>query len=355
MANKKVLDNQCPACKAPIVFNAKSGKFDCEYCGNSFTVNELNSAASKASLDNKTKEVEEDTTEYISYNCPDCGAQVVCDENTAATFCVYCGNTNIIKNRLEGKFAPDKIIPFRKAKEDAISAFKSLKKGRPFLPKEFTLESNIEKITGVYIPFWLYDIKVSGSYNLDGKVVTSWTSGDMHYTKTDTYKYYRTGSMNLIMVPVDGSTKFDNDIMNTIEPFDFKELEEYNHAYLSGFLAERYDVSSEDAFSDANIRALNSAREEMSNGASPGAIPFEDTLASEIVNKYYVLLPVWMVNTKYEDKYYLFAMNGQTGEFVGNMPINIKKAIVFGIGIFVLVGLLITLISYFVYLGGSAL
>ena len=36
----------------------------------------------------------------------------------------------------------------------------------------------------------------------------------------------------------------------------------------------------------------------------------------------YALMPVWMLNTKYRGKDYLFAMNGQTGKIVGELPMS---------------------------------
>lgn len=346
----KVIDNKCPNCKAPIVFNPEIGAFKCEYCGGSFSAEEL-----KNMEDEKNSNKEEEV-EYVHYNCPDCGAEIITDENTAATFCVYCGNSSIIKSRLSGKFAPSKVIPFSKTKDDAIKAFKSLKKGRLLIPKEFINEKNIEKITGVYIPFWLYDISSSGALDIDATRVNSWTKGDTHYTKTDYYKVLRDGSMNFFRIPVDGSTRFDNDIMNSIEPFDYTKLVDYNHAYLSGFLAEKYDVESEVAINDALERSNRSTRETMLGSASlySSKVIVNDTITSKEVNHEYVMLPVYMVNVKYKDKYYLFAMNGDTGEFVGNIPLDKKKAFLLGVISFISLMLIVLILSYIIYLiGGS--
>ena len=239
---EQALDNKCPSCGAPIHYNPKASKWKCEYCNSTFTLEEMkkyNNASNdkhndteKENLVKETAKKEIDDMVYISYKCQNCGAEIVADEQTAATFCVYCGSTAILKNKLSGAFAPSLIIPFKTEKQEAIHAFVGLKKGRPFVPKDFTSKENIEKIKGVYIPFWLYDIMVSGTVNCNGTQVTSWTRGDMHYTKTDTYAINRTGEMLFTKVPVDGSTRFANDIMNSIEPFDYKEIIEYNHAYI---------------------------------------------------------------------------------------------------------------------------
>lgn len=350
----KVLDVQCPSCSAPLHFDAKLGKMKCEYCDSVFDVNEFKN------IDNVN--VEESTEEplekesYVKYNCPDCGAEIIADENTSATFCLYCGNTAILKNKLSGKFAPDKIIPFKMVKEDAIKAFKDLCKGRIFMPKFFNSVKNIEKITGLYIPFWLYEVDVDGSIDATGTRITSWTRGNTHYTKTDFYDVNRTGAMNYKRIPVDGSTRFANDIMNTLEPFYFHYLVDYNHAYLSGYLAEAYDVKSEDAYEDAKKRALETTKNVMLNdmGSYSSKTIKNNNLNASMKGYEYALLPVWMLNVKYKDKYYLFAMNGQTGEFVGNVPVDKKKVVIFSVILFVICFALVILISYIIYLGGNA-
>ena len=346
----KVLDNKCPGCGAPIHFKPKLGIFKCDYCEGEYTAEQLKDME-------KINKEEVDTTNYVNYNCPDCGAEIITDENTAATFCVYCGNTSIIKNRLSGKFAPSKIIPFKMEKQKAIEAFKRLRKGRPLTPKTFTSENNIEKIQGVYIPFWLYEVDVDGTIEATATRVKSWSSGDTHYTKTDYYNVVRTGTMSYHRVPVDGSTRFANDMMNTIEPFDYSKLIDYNHAYLSGFLAEKYDVNKKDAFKDAKTRTLNSTKEEMLNsmhGYSSKTIK-KNKLESKEKNVEYALLPVWMVNVKYNNEYYLFAMNGESGKFIGNIPIDKKKTILISIISFAVSFLICVAISYIIFnMGGAA-
>ncbi len=346
----KVLDNKCPGCGAPIHFKPKLGIFKCDYCEGEYTAEQLKDME-------KINKEEVDTTNYVNYNCPDCGAEIITDENTAATFCVYCGNTSIIKNRLSGEFAPSKIIPFKMEKQKAIEAFKRLRKGRPLTPKTFTSENNIEKIQGVYIPFWLYEVDVDGTIEATATRVKSWSSGDTHYTKTDYYNVVRTGTMSYHRVPVDGSTRFANDMMNTIEPFDYSKLIDYNHAYLSGFLAEKYDVNKKDAFKDAETRTLNSTKEEMLNsmhGYSSKTIR-KNKLESKEKNVEYALLPVWMVNVKYNNEYYLFAMNGESGKFIGNIPIDKKKTILISIISFAVSFLICVAISYIIFnMGGAA-
>ena len=206
-----------------------------------------------------------DDTLYDSYKCPDCNAEIIADDNTAATFCLYCGNTAILKNKLSGNFSPTKIISFKKTKEEAIDAFLKITKGRPLCPKEFNNKKNIDKITGIYIPFWLFDLEVNGDVIVDASKVTTWIANEKSYTKTDKFNIKRNCNMDFKLVPIDGSTRFDDNIMHSLEPFDYKELEDYNHAYLSGFFAEKYDVDSEKSLKVAEERVMNTATNQILN------------------------------------------------------------------------------------------
>ena len=120
MARAKAMDHKCPSCGAPLLYVTKLAKWKCDYCDSTYTLDELK----KLGVIKEEAKKEEDNTIYDTYLCKDCGAEIIADENTASTFCLYCGNTAILKNKLSGKFAPDKLIPFKVVKEDAINALK---------------------------------------------------------------------------------------------------------------------------------------------------------------------------------------------------------------------------------------
>lgn len=351
---ERAIDHKCPNCGAKIVFIPELAKWKCDNCKGEFDLETLKKY-NNASSDENNKDIETEVdTNYVEYHCKNCGAKIIADENTASTFCVYCGNTAILKSKLSGKFAPSKIIPFKKSKDEALEAFRNLSKGKPLMPKFFNKKENIEKLSGVYIPFWLYSVSTDGNINVSATKVTTWTSGDISYTKTDTYEVVREGKMKYDRIPVDGSTRFADDLMNTIEPFNYNDMVDYNHAYLSGFLAEKYDVESKKGEAIAKQRAEETTKSTFLSSISGYAstIVKNSNINEVIDNVEYVLLPVWMVNVKYKDEYYTFAMNAQTGEFVGNIPISKERAIAFGIGIFLGVALIVLLICFIVYKGG---
>lgn len=353
MSSSGTMDHKCQNCGATLKFNPHGQNWVCEYCKSEFNKEQIDAyEASKGveKLTNETEAVklEKDLNGMDIYSCPNCGAQIVADENTSATFCVYCKSTAILKNKLVGKFNPTEVIPFYKTREDAIEAFKKLGKGKPLMPKEFSSNKNIQEMRGVYIPFWLYDYSVNGNIVADAKRVRSWTSGSYRYTKTDTYRIDRAGSMNFYRVPVDGSTHFEDNIMSSIEPFDYSGLVEFSPSYLSGFLAEKYDVDSNAASTIALNRAKNSTTDVLRNDVI-GYSSVVVTNANHNVNlnkSEYVLLPVWLLNIKYEGKLYTFAMNGQTGKLIGNIPIDKKKAVLYWILGFVIIMVILTIIWF---------
>ncbi len=337
-----VLDHKCISCGATLPFNPKTQRWDCDYCGASYSLIDLNKKEYEIKKQSKPLNLD-------SYHCPDCGAQIVADETTTATFCVYCGNTNIIKDRLKGDFNPSKIIPFKTTKEQAINAFKKMRKGKIYAPKEFSDEKNIQKITGVYIPFWVYDCNSNGRVTFYCKNVKTWSSGDYTYTKTDHYEVIRGGSMEFDNVPVDGSTKFIDDMMDSIEPFDYKDLEDFDVSYLSGFLSESYDIDKELASTRMKKRVENTMIEELKKTVKAySSVNLTNTdINLNIGETEYMLLPVWMLNIKYNDKNYLFAMNGQTGKMIGDVPAVVSRVLIITGIVFVNLFIIFSIIDTF--------
>ena len=344
----KTINHKCPSCNANLKYNPKNKNWKCEYCGSVFTLKDLKKNEEKYDKTevDKKKNKSEEMDEYF---CQDCGAKIVASKNTSATFCVYCKNTAILKSRLTDKFSPSKIIPFSKTKEDAIEAFKKVGKGKILMPKEFTLPKNIEELTGIYIPFWLYTGKIKGKITGKGNKVRTWSTRDYIYTETKVYSIERNGEFKFNNIPVDGSVRFNDAIMNSIEPFDYKELFDFNASYWSGFLGEIYDVEANEAKKISIDRARETCYNDLcSTIAFSSFVPEEKN--SEVLEEKidYVLLPVWMVNIKYNEKLYTFAMNGQTGKMIGDIPYDKKKAFLLWIIIFIISFTLLAIITYFI-------
>ena len=349
-----VLDNRCPACGAKIDFNPVNQKWDCKYCGSKFTLEEMkkyeNASNDKANTVKQNLPKEEKLNGFDNYRCKSCGAEIMADETTTATFCVYCGSTAILKEKIDKGRAPDLIIPFKNTKEEAVKAFGKLTKNKPLMPRKFKEVTNIEKISGVYIPFWAYDIATDGDIIFSCTDVITWSDSKYHYTKTDRYETTVKSHFDYEKVLADASSRFKDELMDSIEPFVFTDLVDYNHAYLSGFLAEKYDVEEDEAFVRANDRTMNTCIDLASGECKHMSKSVKNNnLKLKKTNTYHIMLPVWMVNIKYNEKIYTFAMNGQTGKMVGDIPIGRKETFIWTVIVFIIlliVGYLFSLLIW---------
>lgn len=262
-----------------------------------------------------------------SYHCENCGANIILGKNTASTSCVYCKSSAIIKDRLTDLYAPSKMITFKFNKDEAIDSFKKLCKGRKLMPDDFDNLNNIQDMEGLYVPFWLYNCENKANLVASCQNITTWTDSRYINTKTDYYEVDVSGTLMFNNVPNDAASRFDDIVMHAIEPFDYQEFKNFNMSYLSGYLSEKYDVLKDDAYLNAKERINDDSKNYLFNKVSGYSNKSISTYNSDIkaLSNDYVLLPVWVLNIKYKEKIYRFAMNGQTGKMVGEIPVDKKK------------------------------
>ena len=269
--------------------------------------------------------------DLVKYTCSHCGAEIITDRSTAATVCVYCGNAVIMGEQIIDNFSPDYVIPFKVPKTQVMDAFKKFSK-KPLTPKDFNCDKVVDKMQGVYIPFWLYSGNCEGSITAEGINTRTWTSGNYRYTEKKYYSVYRNGTLDFKAVPVDASSKTDDDAMDSIEPFDYSEMTAFNPGYLSGYLAERYDDDKDKCLPRAKERIENTTRDELRNTCNYNSVNVQSyEKHTEIKDVKYAMLPTWLLYTTYQDKHYFFTMNVQTGKFIGNLPISKGKLVAYSL------------------------
>jgi len=332
---------QCPACSGPLHFDSASGKLKCDYCDSEFEPEAVEriyadkeaaaaAAAKKPRWDTQgagTEWADEEASKMKAYSCPSCGAQLVCDETTAATSCPYCGNPTVVPGNFSGMLKPDYILPFKKSKEDAVAALRQFYKGKKLLPRKFAAQNHIEEIKGIYVPFWLFDAKTDANIVFEGRKIDVHDDGSDTITVTRHYRVVRSGNAAFSRVPVDGSSKMPDADMDAIEPFDYQALKPFSSAYMPGFLAEKYDVDAAGCQDRATERIRNStvnAFKETCTGYDEVEEDYTDIDITESSVKY-AMMPVWMLSTKWGGKNFIFAMNGQTGRLVGSLPVSPLK------------------------------
>ena len=324
---------RCPACGASLTFSSQSQQLDCANCGNSFpleTIQQLESVQVENTTDDQLQwqymggggYTEEEAAHLRSYRCQACGAEIITDEEVAATECVYCGNPSVMPQVFSGAYRPDGVIPFQKSREDAQNAYRNHCKGKRLLPNGFFDESRVEKIAGVYVPFWLFQADAEADCTYNATKVSARRQGNYEIISTSHFLVRRGGHVAFKQVPVDGSSKIDDTLMESIEPFDSDKTQGFTVAYLTGYQAQRYDVDAETCQPRANERIRQSVASLM-NGTVKGyasCVPANTRIELQHGQVRQVLLPVWMLNTRWRDQTYTFAMNGQTGSFIGDLP-----------------------------------
>lgn len=329
-----LLEYKCPACGGALSFDSDLQKMKCPYCDTEFEVSslkEMDEALKEQPQEDMTwqaqpqdqwAEGEEDSLR--TYVCESCGGEIVAEDTTAATHCPYCDNPVVMAGQFSGKLRPDLVIPFKLDKDAAMEKFKLHLSKKPLLPKLFRTENRIQQIQGLYVPFWLFDTAADANIQYKATRVRHWSDSNYNYTKTSHYSVHRAGGLAFEAVPVDGSSKMADDLMESIEPYDLSQGVDFQTAYLAGYLADTYDVAWEDSIQRANARIKTSTEQAFANTVVgyTTVIPVSSSVRLKDSKVRYALYPVWVLTTKYKDKIFTFAMNGQTGKFVGNLPID---------------------------------
>lgn len=345
----QITEYKCPACTGPLHFVGESGKLECDYCGSSYEVGEVEApyAGQKenpesAFQETQTKSQPQETDWDVSgiqedwgeegarmkaYNCPSCGAELICEATTAATSCPYCGNNTIIPGQFGGTMRPDCVIPFKLDKKAAIAALKKHYHKKFFLPRAFSNGTHLEEIKGIYVPFWLFDAGAEADCNFHATRSHTHREGDDRVTVTEHYDVRRCGTMEFERVPVDGSKKMPDDYMDSIEPFDYAGLKPFSTAYLPGYLADKYDVTAQESMERADRRCRSSAIDQMRRDVSGYETVSQvgENVRLRRGKVHYALMPVWILRTRWKDQDYIFMMNGQTGKMVGDLPVSNGK------------------------------
>ncbi|HBD63690.1 MAG TPA: hypothetical protein DC038_04555 [Clostridiales bacterium] len=327
------IEYKCPSCGGAIGFESKIQKMKCPYCDTEYdmeALKELDEDLKNEQSDDINWEIETEhewqgEEEGVQvYICKSCGGEIIGDENMAATSCPFCNNPVVIKGKFSGLLRPDYVIPFKLDKKSAIEGLKKHVKGKRLLPKVFKDQNHIEEIKGIYVPYWLFNADADASIRYKGAKVISWSDSNYRYTKSSYYMILRKGSLGFERIPVDGSTKMPDNLMESIEPFNFKEAVDFQTAYMAGYLADKYDVEAEKSIERANERAKKSVEQSFLstvNGYNT-VIPEHSSIRIENGTVKYALYPVWILNTVWNGNTYTFAMNGQTGKFVGDLPLD---------------------------------
>lgn len=377
-----VVQYKCPNCGADMAFDSQTGALRCGSCGRTDNIENLKSKMPGADGGDFKYEMDEedinaansafekdyeDTSdtdepsnhstfgegEATEYHCKNCGAVLITDARTTATTCSFCGAGVVLGDRLSGSLAPAKVIPFSISKEQAQEAFKKWCRKGLLTPKDFMTADRIKNITGLYVPFWLYDINGRGEAEATCTRVRTYTAGDWIYTETKYYNVYRKVDLNYSRIPCDSSQKMDDGMMDKLEPYLYNNLKDFNMPYLAGYIAEKYDFTDKQMLPRIKERVGSYVDGYIRSTISGYSSVMFNRKDINIRKKHtdYTLMPVWMVCYDYKQAEHIFAMNGQTGKLVGKPPLSKTKMLAWFSGISVGSFLILRLLT--LILGGG--
>lgn len=318
----EVVDNKCPSCGASLEYNIDTQNWKCKHCRKEYNLEEV-------------KKIKHTTKKGLSeLVCPTCNAKLITNDNIISTKCIYCRNDVIVENTHDKITKPDKIIPFKLGKKELKKVLKEYTKNKKLLPENFDINKYVNNAQGIYIPFWLFTNKYNATVRDNNKIV-------------------KKADVTFENIPFDANEHLDNNLIRSIEPYDYKELIKFDSSYLAGFIAQKYDVESNKGKKDIKERCAMSIEELFSNPKSKYAVAnnlVTETLSNEKVE--YALFPLWLIDIEYDNENYLIAVNGQTGKVSGFLPISKWKKINLNMLIFTITTIILVILLVVLRWGG---
>ncbi len=318
---------RCKNCGGNIVYNPDKKAMCCPHCD---------------SLDSEEKIEDSQAIVPSSRICASCGAPIELKEHTSATKCPSCGTYMVVDERVQGQFTPHLIIPFKISKDKAKELLHKEFDKRPFTPMGFLSNASIDKMEGTYVPFFMYDYKSDMNYRAVGTKVRTWSDSRYEYTETSYYDIIREMNANFNKVPVDASIEMDDKLMDLLEPYNYHELEEHQDKYLSGFMAEKYNMGEKSLTPRAEAKVKRDSHAMISETVSGYATvtQAQESIVPTKLAVDYALLPVWEYVFNYLGKDYKFQVNGQTGKVLGETPVSKPRVVGYGVTVFGMITIL---------------
>lgn len=330
----------CPSCGAPLAYDAASGKLLCAACQSSYEIDSFEepAAGDGVHFDLPTEGFSRrELAQMQAYICKNCGAELMTDGTTTATECPYCGSPTILPDQIDRGVKPQLVVPFVITKEQAQQTFENYFKGKRLMPNVFLNSRNrIADMRKLYVPYWLFDCTAGGAITYNAEKRHTRREGEWEVTYIDHYIAERAGSMVFEHIPVDGSEKLDNQITESLEPYDLSQAVPFSAAVLAGAMADHADVDAEACESRARERVESSVAQALRDtvGGYSSVSERSRNLFAEDGKVTPVLMPVWLITTEKEGKTYTFAINGQTGNLTCDVPADTAKSLIWGFGTF---------------------
>lgn len=315
---------KCKNCGGNVLFDPDSQKMVCAQCSS------------------------ENSQDIISGNlesCPNCGAPLEITDKTTSSKCNYCGSYLIFDNHLQNDFLPNLVLPFKISKNKVRDLINENFGKRISVPDNFLNYKSLEKIEGVYVPFYLYDYLSHCTLEAVGIKDRSWRQGDYIVTEHRHYQISRDLDIPFHKVPVDGSKVLDDAKMSLVEPYDYDQLLSFDTQFLSGFFSDQADFEKGDLETLAQEKARDFAKIILNRSVSgyTRIVKNREEIDCANIDSYYALMPMWIYRYSFMEKEYDIFINGQNGKIIGEIPIDKKKVFIYFSLFFIVLALIIGL------------
>ena len=298
---------KCQNCSAALLFKPKSGMLECDACSSAYWPSQFDEEL------NAEGEMEVDY-----YTCTACGAELAVNGVESSTFCSYCGQPTVVFDRVSSAKRPEYIIPFSVSKEEAVGLIRNYIERGSFVPEEIK-NFEVERVRGIYIPFWLYDVEYEDTQFLTGEVGSGKNSRTHYFMRRAQVKFHN--------MTLDASKQLNDGVSQRLEPYDTRGLADFHSAYLSGFYADCFDYKAEDMEGLARFRCRDLFDAEVKKSVSAEKIKLESNNSHiNVTDRKYAMLPAWFMTFRYQNVPYTILVNGQTRKVVGAVPYDQEMA-----------------------------
>lgn len=338
----------CPTCAAALRFDIAEQKMVCDHCANRFDVQSLRDNSSRD--DAKASQFDS----YV-YLCPSCGAELVTtDKNDAVGFCQYCGGASMLFDKMRQEWKPDAIIPFQVTKEQCKKAYVKEVKRHFFVSRKYANADLIDRFRGVYMPYWSYRAVMQGYFTVRATAPREHVS--LHTYEIKHYDIGGQSNYTMDGYSRDASIAFDDDISETLAPFDYSGQQPFMPGYLSGFYAEtgnvnphEYDAAVTEEMQQDAVSALSNDPS-VQNYLKKWHLTPQNQYSAAPVQIHSVrrtLNPVWFMSRRDGKEITYAVVNGQTGKVSADLPLSPLRILLTALAVSAAIfGVLMLLMNY---------
>ncbi len=333
---------KCPSCGGEMSFNIEAQMLKCDFCGATKEIEEIKEAVIELDFQQYVDNFENnaETIEVKQALCRNCGGEITFDPDAINLNCIYCGSKIVSDDKPHKVMKPGYLLPFKIERDRALTIFREWIKKIWFAPSALKKQAMLtEPLRGVYFPYWTFDAITDSTYrgmrgihrqetytetDSQGKTqtrtrtVTDWypVSGKVHVTFDD------------ILIPA--GHMLDKELTGELKQWDLNNLSPFEVSYTSGFHAETYTIPLREGYKDAQSEMELEIKRSIRNdiGGDEQRIQTVQTDFDNITFKY-ILLPIWALVYKFQNKYYKVLINGRSGELKGKRPFSALKIISF--------------------------